>query len=184
MDGPIPEVKNLDPTKLGSPFSKQWPYPIELDSVKAAPNNHKLLYGDDHVRLVEVTERPRSQENLHGHPYLSVFVNDSVSAAPSKEQGNSDPQSNAALGRPGPYHKGENGDYGLDQKAIPMERGKLGQPPAGMVAPNCSAATPQSPHAHINGSEVPLHFYRLEYLHIDGNSYRSEWRNEDQIGRE
>lgn len=82
MVGPIPVVKNVDPTNLGPPFSKEWPYPIALDSVAAAPNNHKALYADGRVRVVEVTERPESQENLHGHPYRSVFINDTAPAAP------------------------------------------------------------------------------------------------------
>jgi hypothetical protein len=171
MVGPIPAVENLDPSKLGPPFSKDWPYPIALDSVSAAPNNHKALYKDSRVRLVEVTERPESQENLHGHPYPSVFVNDIYFAGPPPigQPGTGGaaggvPFVSSPLGKPGPYHKGENGDYQLDPHAIPMGRGGPGRPPAGMKAPTCSAATPQAPHAHINGGEVPGHFYRLEFL--------------------
>jgi hypothetical protein len=36
-----------------------------------------------------------------------------------------------------------------------------------MQAPSCSAATPQAPHAHINGGETPGHFYRVEFLRED-----------------
>jgi hypothetical protein len=179
MVGPIPEVKNVDPT-VGKPFSKEWPYPIELDSVKAAPNNHKALYADAHVRLVEVTERPESQENLHGHPYRSVFINDIV-VGPPPANGTATPgaatvatpQASAPLGKPGPYHKGETGDYALDPKAPPMGRGGRGPAPQGMLAPTCSAAMPQAPHAHINGGEVPGHFYRFEFLRIDGDNIKT-----------
>jgi hypothetical protein len=180
MVPPIPVVNNIDPSKLAQPpFSKQWPYPIGLDSVKAAPNNHKALYADANVRLVEVTERPESQENLHGHPYRSVFVNDIAGgpAAAAPPNANAAPvvgavvgrgqMVSAPLGKPGPYHKGENGDYRYDPNEIPMGRGATGQPPKGMIAPACSAATPQAPHAHINGGEVPGHFYRLEFLRKD-----------------
>lgn len=178
MVGPIPEVQNVDPT-LGKPFSKDFPYPIALDPVKAAPNNHKALYKDAHVRLVEVTERPASQENLHGHPYFSIFVNDTAQPpATGVSQGSppSAPPTDTPLGKPGPYHKGEIGDYQLDPKAVPMQRGNPGLPPAGMLAPSCSPATPQAPHAHINGGEVPGHFYRFEYFRLDGDDIRTKWR--------
>jgi hypothetical protein len=177
MLGPIPRVKNLDPTKLGSPFSKEWPYPIALDSVKAAPNNHKALYADAHIRLVEVTERPQSQENLHGHPYFSVFINDTAGELQTARGPQPPPPvTNPPLGTPGPYHKGEVGDYQLDPNATPMSRGETGGAPAGMLAPSCSAATPQAPHAHINGGDTPWHFYRLEFVRIDGDDFKTEWR--------
>jgi len=174
MVGPIPEFKNLDPAGLGPPFSKEWPYPIAMDSVKAAPNNHKALYADERVRLVEVTERPESQENLHGHPYRSVFVNDTAPAAPQPNAAAAPPPATAAappaktpLGKPGPYHKGEVGDYQWDANAVPWLRGAPARPPAGMMAPACSSAMPQTLHAHINGGEVPGHFYRIEFLRTD-----------------
>jgi hypothetical protein len=174
MVGPIPVFKNLDPAGLGQPFSKEWPYPIALDSVPAAPNNHKALFADEHVRVVEVTERPESQENLHGHPYRSVFINDTAPSAPRPNAGSGarpapapGPDLTTPLGTPGPYHKGENGDYQLDKHAAPWLRGVTGRPPAGMQAPSCSAAMPQAPHAHINGGEVPGHFYRVEFLRAD-----------------
>jgi len=172
MVGPIPVVKNLDPANLGQPFSKEWPYPIALDSVPAAPNNHKALYADEHVRVVEVTERPESQENLHGHPYRSVFINDTAPSGLRPNAGSGAPPApgpdlKTPLGTPGPYHKGENGDYQLDKHAAPWLRGVTGRPPTGMQAPSCSAAMPQAPHAHINGGEVPGHFYRVEFLRAD-----------------
>jgi hypothetical protein len=172
MVGPIPAVKNVDASTAGPPFSKEWPYPIALDSVPAAPNNHKALYADANVRVVEVTERPESQENLHGHPYRSVFINDIAPSNPRPIAGSSAPPAPVAdlktpLGKPGPYHKGENGDYQLDKNAAPWLRGVTGRPPAGMISPTCSAAMPQAPHAHINGSEVPGHFYRVEFLRGD-----------------
>jgi hypothetical protein len=165
MVGPIPEVKNLDPAKEGAPFSKEWPYPIAMDSVKAAPNNHRALFADTHVRLVEVTERPESQENLHGHPYRSVFINNTIpSLQPAPA---ADPTVKTPLGRPGPYHKGESGDYQWDANAVPWLRGSNAEPPAGMVSLYCRSAMPQTMHAHINGSAVPAHFYRVEFLRAD-----------------
>ena len=60
-------------------FPTQWPYPIALRLVKAAPNNNKLLYEDDHVRLIEVSIRPGETENMEGNPYPSVIANDTIS---------------------------------------------------------------------------------------------------------
>ncbi len=181
MVGPIPEVKNLDPAKQGPPFSKEWPYPIAMDSVKAAPNNHKALYADERVRLVEVTERPESQgKPAHrDHPSRSVLVNDTAPAAPqpnaaalsaaAPSAAAPTPPAKTPLGKPGPYHKGEIGDYQWDPNAVPWLRGAPARPPSGMLAPSCSAAMPQTLHAHINGGEVPGHFYRIEFL-------RTDWR--------
>jgi hypothetical protein len=177
MVGPIPAVKNLDPAVQGVPFSNDWPYPIAMDSVHAAPNNHKALYVDKHIRLVEVTERPESQENLHGHPYYSVFVQDTMRgpAPGSLPPGPPGAPAIAPLGRPGPYHKGEDGDYHEAHPAISMRSGRPSGPPAGMVSLSCSAASPQELHAHINGGEVPGHFYRLEFLRVDGDAFKTMW---------
>jgi hypothetical protein len=101
-----------------------------------------------------------------------VFVNDVYFAGPppAAPQGTGGaaapaggPPANSPLGKPGPYHKGEIGDYQLDPNAPPMVRGATGRAPAGMKSPSCSAATPQPPHAHIQGGEVPGHFYRVEF---------------------
>jgi len=171
MVPPIPYNANVDASKQGPPFSKEWPYPIALDSASAAPNNHKILYADAYIRLVEVTERGESQENVHGHPYRSVFMNDL--APPERPAGAPAPPPPARpttptpLGKPGPYHKGENGDYQLDPHAVPWLHGSAGKPPAGMIAPGCNAAIPQAPHAHIVGGEVPGHFYRAEFFRPD-----------------
>jgi hypothetical protein len=155
----------MDPSKEGPPFSKEWPYPIAMDSVAAAPNNHKALYADARVRVVEVTERPESQENLHGHPYRSVFINNTIPSLQPAPAAN--PNVKTPLGKPGPYHKGESGDYQWDANAAPWLNGQTGQPPAGMVSLYCRASMPQTLHAHINGSEVPAHFYRVEFLRAD-----------------
>jgi hypothetical protein len=108
-----------------------------------------------------------------------VFINDIASAqetAPAAPPPAQAPQPNSPLGTPGPYHKGEKGDYALDPNATPMGRGGPGRPPAGMIAPTCSAATPQPPHAHINGGEAPGHFYRFEFVRVDGDQIKTKWQ--------
>jgi hypothetical protein len=40
-----------------------WPVSDPLDAVVAAPRNHRVLYEDDHVRVLEVTVQPGETEN-------------------------------------------------------------------------------------------------------------------------
>ena len=56
----------------------KWEHPDSLDSVNAAPGNHRLVFEDDRIRLLEVTILPGETEPLHGHKYPSVFAFDSV----------------------------------------------------------------------------------------------------------
>ena len=46
-----------------------WRWPDSMDSVNAAPKNHKVLFENDHVRLLEVVVQPGEVENMHGHKY-------------------------------------------------------------------------------------------------------------------
>jgi hypothetical protein len=47
-----------------------------LDAVKAAPENHKVLYEDDLIRVLAVTVPAGTTEKPHHHCYPSVFVID------------------------------------------------------------------------------------------------------------
>jgi hypothetical protein len=38
-----------------------------LDAVKAAPENHKVIFENEHVRVLEVTIAPHSKEPIHVH---------------------------------------------------------------------------------------------------------------------
>ncbi len=80
---PMPAVKNVKPAAGAPKLSADWPYAAALDSYKAAPNNNKLLYEDDHVRLIEVTIRPGETENMNGNPYPSVIAMDSLPVDPA-----------------------------------------------------------------------------------------------------
>src|SRR5579875_1088778 len=53
------------------------------DALVAAPQNHKLLFENDEVRVLEVTVPPGVREPLHAHRYPSVLYY--VSAAHMKE---------------------------------------------------------------------------------------------------
>jgi hypothetical protein len=43
------------------------PWPESLDAVKAAPENHKVIFENEHVRVLEVTIPPHSKEPIHVH---------------------------------------------------------------------------------------------------------------------
>ena len=46
------------------------------DAVKAAPENHRVVYEDAERRILEVTVRPGEREPLHHHQWPSVMVID------------------------------------------------------------------------------------------------------------
>jgi hypothetical protein len=149
---PLPAVKNVKAPADAAKFSAEWPYPIAYDSYKAAPNNNKLLYEDDHVRLIEVTIRPGETENMSGNPYPSVLAMDAISGSQSE-------------------------DHPLDPGS-PLNGQGMGQgaAPKGFDAPTCSTTGPVAPHAVHNSGSVPIHFYRIEFKRIDGDGLKTNWR--------
>jgi len=64
-----------------SNFDKWWT--TENDALAVAPQNHKLLFENDEVRVLEVTVQPGVREPLHAHRYPSVLYY--ISAAHMKE---------------------------------------------------------------------------------------------------
>jgi hypothetical protein len=55
-----------------------WHWPDSMDAQNAAPKNHKVLFENDHVLLLEVTIEPGETENMHGHKWPSIFAYDAV----------------------------------------------------------------------------------------------------------
>jgi len=49
------------------------PWGSELDAVRAAPDNHKVLLENDRVRVLDVTVLPGQREPLHAHCNASVL---------------------------------------------------------------------------------------------------------------
>lgn len=49
-----------------------------LDAVVAAPRQHRVLFENEHLRVLEVTLEPDDEEPVHHHRWPSVFVFDSV----------------------------------------------------------------------------------------------------------
>jgi quercetin dioxygenase-like cupin family protein len=51
------------------------PWPANLDGVIAASKTHKVIFENDHVRVLEVTVPPHSEEPVHTHCWPStIFV--------------------------------------------------------------------------------------------------------------
>lgn len=49
-----------------------------LDAVVAAPKQHKVLFENDRLRVLEVTLKPNEEEPTHHHRWPSVFVFDQL----------------------------------------------------------------------------------------------------------
>ena len=43
------------------------PWPANLDGVKAAPETHKVIFENEHVRVLEVIIPPHGKEPVHSH---------------------------------------------------------------------------------------------------------------------
>ena len=56
-------------------FDRWWK--PDLDATVAAPRNHKILFENDEVRVLEVTVAPGAREPLHVHRYPAVMYVDS-----------------------------------------------------------------------------------------------------------
>src|ERR1700680_2937246 len=141
--------------RLSGPQTKNpgaWPYADAYDSVSAAGDIHHIRYEDEHIRLVEVAYFPGVHGNMHGHPWPSVFANDS--AAPKNIV-------DVTLDPDSPL-KGRGGGHP--------------PPPQGMQYPTCSTMGPQAPHALTNNDTFPLHFYRIEFKRIDGDGFKTNWK--------
>jgi hypothetical protein len=110
---------------------------------------------------MEVSNPPGLDIRMHGHPYASVFARDSDTGA-------------AATGRQPPF---ASGDAQLDPESSYNDMG-LGSAPApqGMKWPTCQDSDPQAPHRPYNANVNPFHFYRLEFLRLDGADIQTHWK--------
>jgi hypothetical protein len=150
-DAPKPPYRRLAGPETLNPgdWPEHWPYPDEDDSAVAASEVHHIRYIDNHVRFVEVAYFPGVHGQMHGHPWPSVFANDAPS--PKNDYNvNLDPERRAIFG--------------------------VGQPPLGMQFPTCRTLGPQAPHAETNNDTWPHHFYRLEFLRVDGAEIQENWK--------
>lgn len=49
------------------------PWPAAQDAIQAAPLNHRVIFENDHVRVLDVTVPPHTKENVHAHCWPSVL---------------------------------------------------------------------------------------------------------------
>ena len=128
-----------------------WRWPDSMDSINAAPKNHKVLFENDHVRLLEVVVQPGETETMHGHKYPSVFMMDA----------------------PQPRTVNKNLEEDGDGKGPPRDRPRPPQAGSSEYPTARAMTTPQPPHQITNADTFPQHFYRMEFKKIDGDAIRS-----------
>jgi mannose-6-phosphate isomerase-like protein (cupin superfamily) len=106
-------------------FDKWWT--PENDALAAAPQNHKVLFENDDVRVLEVTVPPGVREPLHAHRYPSVLYYVSAAhmeeyspGAPAVDRGHKD-DGDVIFLPVGPPHQMENLESNKPLKAIRVE---------------------------------------------------------------
>ena len=139
--------------KNKEPYSEAWPYNVGYSSTTAAPANHTVRFQDDHVELIEVAIRPGETENMHGHPYPSVYADDG-GFSPAGAQ-----YSNESI-----------------VKGFTVPWGDLTSPFDAGVFPICFSAIPEPPHRVTVHSGAPQHFYRVHFKRVDGDDVKTNWR--------
>src|SRR5262245_27827512 len=141
-----------------------------MDAVIAAPKNHKVLFEDDHVRLLEVTVQPGETENMHVHQNPSVLAYDA--AQPRL-------RSRRARGKSGGWGRNHQGADGIIAALNPpapvaeaMRRRSVDFPIAltmGWPIAMAMAGDKSGAHQVTNLDTFPHHFYRLEFKRVEGN---------------
>ena len=120
-------------------------WPLSMEAVHAAPNNHRVLYENDSVRLLEVTVQPGQTEPMHWHMYPSVFAVNGMLPAMK------DHTADSSIMRPRQY---EDADWSQ---------------------PQCRTMPVQAPHQVSDVDSFPVHFYRLEFKQMDGKTIETNW---------
>jgi hypothetical protein len=153
MGTPTKVVADLGKTLAGGkPQSAEWPFDPRYSATAAAPANHTVRYQDDHIEVIEVAIRPGETENMHGHPYRSVYADDGGFLPDGAVY------KNATLGP----------DTGPPW-------GKMSSTPKGPF-PNCFSAVPEAPHAVEVVEGAPQHFYRVHFKRVDGDGVKANWK--------
>jgi hypothetical protein len=136
-----------------APYSKDWPFNIGYGATEAAPANHTVRFQDSHVELIEVAIRPGETENMHGHPYPSVYADD------------------GGFMPTGAMY--ENKSI-IDGFTVPW--GRLTTPFDAGTYPICFSAIPEPPHQVSVHGGPPQHFYRVHFKRVDGMDIKTNWR--------
>jgi hypothetical protein len=135
-----------------------YPYPASYDVEMADPDVHRVLFENENIMFLEVANPPELDVRMHGHPYPSVFARDTGGG-----------QSTAGI----PVQETR-----LDPTSLFAGKGwGQGPAPSGLQFPRCTTAPPEAPHKPINHGTVPVHFYRIEFRRLDGEDFRTHWKD-------
>ena len=124
-----------------------WPWPDSLDAVKAASENHRIVYEDDKVRILEVILQPNEFEHLHTHKLPSVMFGSN----------NGDTSSFDIIYYRYRYDSSERRYVVRDSTRQHSPGTKAGEPDSGFLM------EPEGPHAIKNLSNVKIDIYRMEF---------------------
>jgi hypothetical protein len=58
---------------MTEPNKKPWPWPGELDAMRAAPDHHTLLFENEHVRVLDAHVGPGETVPVHTHCWPGVL---------------------------------------------------------------------------------------------------------------
>jgi len=68
------QLANTTPQPIDtSSSSAKWVWPDSLDAMRAAPENHKLVYEDNDVRVLAVMLDGKKSEPIHTHKWKSIM---------------------------------------------------------------------------------------------------------------
>lgn len=166
----VPALAFLAGFALSTGSGASPPAPDPMEAATAAPKNHKVLYEDDHVRLIEVTVQPGETENLHIHHFPSVFIYDATQPRIRNRLAN-----------------GTEWEYGRNFQMVKKSMEGVKLPPEVLAAmthreselpkaiakgwPAAMTMGPDSGVAHqvTDIDTFPHHFYRFEFKRLEGN---------------
>ena len=66
-------LKNSTAIHRKTPATESWEWPEDLDAIKAAPDNHKIVYEDPNVRVLAVILNGKKSEPIHTHKWKSIM---------------------------------------------------------------------------------------------------------------
>lgn len=119
-------------------------WPAAMEAVSAAPKNHKVLYEDAQVRILEVFIQPGETENMHWHRWPTIYA---YNAPVPKAVSNL-----------------------LDGSKIEYPRDFVD---ADWSSPQCRTAPNAPPHANTITDSFPAHFYAFEVKQMVGKAIMS-----------
>jgi hypothetical protein len=64
------------------PEKAHWNWPDSLDAVRAAPHNHRVIFENSQVRILEVILEPYEFESMHTHSNSSVMFGADIDTPP------------------------------------------------------------------------------------------------------